>query len=73
MYNNWQLFYCFVIVLDLIEYVIDGTRVDDSCTTLHDTCIDDYAECSAGTCTCISGFTWNGLICGNVYTGLRSL
>ena len=45
-------------------YVSDGTRVSEVCTVLQDTCTDDNAECLAGLCACLPGYTWNGLICG---------
>ncbi|XP_060560578.1 fibropellin-1-like [Ruditapes philippinarum] len=46
-----------------IDNVCYGTRVTESCTVNHDTCIDDNAECLAGVCTCLTGYSWNGLIC----------
>lgn len=36
----------------------------EACTLDLPTCIDDYAECNGTVCTCISGFIWNGSVCG---------
>lgn len=47
-----------------VFFSLDGTHVTDPCTTVIDTCVDNYAECNGTICDCISGFIWNGTICG---------
>lgn len=46
--------------------VLDGTRVTEKCTTVLDTCIDNYANCNGSICDCIHDFTWNGSFCGKM-------
>lgn len=45
----------------------DGTHVTEPCTSNPDTCTDSNANCNGTVCDCISGFAWNGSLCGNIY------
>ena len=47
--------------------ILDGTRVTEDCTNTVNTCVDDNAECNGTVCTCLSGYIWNGSICGNCF------
>lgn len=45
-------------------YITVGTRVNEVCTQILETCIDDNAECnSSNICDCKEGFEWNGVKC----------
>lgn len=47
--------------------IIDGTRINEVCTTSLSTCVDKHAECNGTVCDCADGFTYNGTNCGTLY------
>lgn len=51
----------------------DGTSVTEPCTTVVDTCTDMNADCNGTICDCVSGFHWNGSVCGKIALKYESL